>query len=661
MSSIDAPHTLVVTTEHAATGKMGGIGSYNAETQMLAPGVLFLLVDDSVVETPDSSIIPCGVYVAKNFPSDVSAYADTQHRGYIILKTVLDILQSHPTITQVATHEYAGIGARIAEAARTGCFPDNVKVRVHCHGGHVQLERATDTWLGPYLDTLNAERSSIENADDVWFPGTYLHELYRAAGMRMQPNRVRFLGLPYRLTEGVKTSREPFTTITNIAFIGRMNKLKGYGIFAEVVEDILHEASPFRDQIKTITAIGNDDGSMSSVREKTQELIQSTGGEYIQTLKTRDDTLAYIREHVTDTLFLLPYFSDNYSVAMLEIIDAGAPLLVLNTGGNTELIHDTLWTQGRIADDTEHLKEKARYYMGLSASVRQEECEKLRGTFAEEQTVCNDEYRKLFTSTRWSRRSNSGAKTQIKLAYVYVGKDEQHLPKTWYFLNEHTGDQDKVFDDRPTHVFLSRTEITYDSSDLSKTLEVALHTGGAGGVYTLGFSNGGEVGLLRNGSLGQFIEYPQGLMLTNVCVPIELYESIAQRFSKRRSLNRTGREFFFAAISYALYAQNVRIIPVPKLVGRASSAILPIMQYDNMIFADFAHLQENPQWESFRYTAILKYHQAENQTEAARLFNDYRHILLAHSKAGRLARKLIRFQLRLVVAAKKVASVAFRR
>lgn len=661
MGDADTPRTLVVTTEHAATGKMGGIGSYNAETQMLARGVMFLLVDDTIGESPDPTIIPCGQYVTKNFPDDASAYEDPQYKGYIILKTALDILEKYPTITQVAIHEYSGIGARIAEAARTGCFPDNIKVRIHCHGGHVQLERATDTWLGPYLDTLNAERSSIENADEVWFPGRYLMELYRAAGMRMEPSRVRFLGLPYRLTEKGRINREPFTDITNIAFIGRMNKLKGYGIFAEVVADILSKNSPFHDQIKTITALGNDDGSMLSVREMTQDLVRSKGCEYVQALKTREETLAYIREHVTDTLFILPYFSDNYSVAMLEVIDAGAPLLVLNTGGNAELIHNTLWTRERIADDIEQLKEKARHYIGLPNSARQEECKKLRDVFVEEQATCNEEYHKLFTSTHWSRRLNRGPRIQTKIAYVYVGKKKRYAPKDWYFLDEHMGDQDREFDGRPTHVFLSRSEIAYDSDELCRTLEDALNIGGAGEVYSLGFSNGQEIGLLRNGSLGQFIEYPQGLMLTNVCIPIEQYESLVLHFSKRRSLNRTGSEFFFAAVSYVLYAQNVRIIPIPKLVGRADSAILSALQYDNMIFADFAHLQENPQWEAFRYTAILKYHQAESQTEAAQLFSSYNHILSAQGRTGRITRKLIRFQLRLVVVAKKVVSSVFHR
>jgi glycosyltransferase involved in cell wall biosynthesis len=653
------PHTLVITTEHASTGKMGGIGSYNAETQLLADGTLFLLVDDSVEEAA-GSIIPCGTYVANNFPNDMPAYTDMMSRDYIILHVVRDILQKNPSITQVATHEYSGIGSRVAEASRTGCLPENIKMRIHCHGGHVQLERATDSWLGTYLDTLNAERSSIENADEVWFPGSYLYELYRAAGIRMDDDRVKFLGLPYRLSEKAFVEDITFAAITNIAFIGRMNKLKGYDVFSEVLADIFGSESPYRTRIKTVTAIGGDDNSMSTVRKNVKELVESVGAEYIQSLKTREETLGYIRQHVTDTLFILPYFSDNYSVAMLEIIDAAGPLLVLNTGGNAELVHDELWTRKRLADDTAQLKEKVRYYLALPNQDRRDECLKLRRVFTEEQKGRNKANEALFSSIKWRRKRNS-SKAPIDIANVYVDGESSMVPEGWCRMSENSGAQDRPFDGRPTHVFLSRREITYDPKDLRDTLRAAIETGGRDQVYSIGFRNGERVGLLRNGSLGQFIQDPQGLMANNLCMPISMYRDMIMRYGSRQCVNRSGAEFFFAAATYALYSQNIRILPIPKLVGSAQHSIISQLNYDNMIFADFAHFQEKPQWEPFRYAAILLH----NKTQEAgvvqnRVFVDYGGLLSSPDKAGRLARKVIRAQLRLISAAKKVWSASSR-
>lgn len=653
------PHTLVITTEHASTGKMGGIGSYNAETQQLADGALFLLVDDSIEEVEDESIIPCGSYVTNNLPNEVPAYLDMMSRDYVILNVVLDILQNNPSITQIATHEYSGIGSRIAEASRTGCLPENIKVRTHCHGGHVQLERATDSWLGTYLDTLNAERSSIENADEVWFPGRYLYELYRAAGIRMDESRIKFLGLPYRLSEKVSGGDIEFTAITNIAFIGRMNKLKGYDILSEVLVDILGPESPYRTQIKTVTAIGGDDNSMPAVRKNIKELVEGVGSEYIQGLKTREETLGYIRQHVADTLFILPYFSDNYSVAMLEIIDAGGPLLVLKTGGNAELVHDELWTHKRLADDTAQLKEKVRHYLALSNQDRQDDCLNLRRVFVEEQMDRNEANGALFSPIQW-RREKHPSKGSINIANVYLGEGSSAVPKGWHYIDESSGVQDGSFDDRPTHVFLSRREIGYNSKDLHDTLHTAIEVGGKDQVYTIGFRNGERVGLLRNGSLGQFIENPQGLTLNNICIPAGMYRDLMKRYGNRQCVNRSGAEFFFAAVTYALYSQNIRILPIPKLIGTADRPITPQLKYDNMIFADFAHFQENPQWESSRYAAILLHNKEQRGSVQNLALNDYEALLSSPDKAGRLARKVIRAQLRLISAAKRVWSAFFR-
>lgn len=653
-------HTIVLTTEHASTGKMGGIGSYNAETGQLSSGTLFLLVDDSIEQSPAESVVLCKQYVAKYLPEYNETYQDFTRRNYVILEVIRHLINKYPSVSQVALHEYAGLGARVAEAAKTGSFPANVRVRIHCHGGHVQLERATGQWLGTYLDVLNDERSSIENSDEVWFAGHYLYELYRASGIRMQDNRLKFLGLPYQLSSVSGKTKTEFTDVTNLAFIGRMNKLKGYDIFCDIVEEILHEGSPYKSQIKTITAIGNDDNSMSDMREHIKKVSQSAGVTYFQTLKTRNETLEYVRNHARDTIFILPYYSDNYSVAMLEIIDAGAPLLVLNTGGNAELMHDKLWTDKRIAKDANELKNLTQQYLALPNDARCAESARLRDAFIHEQDICNKKYAALFSPLVWSRPVEYPDYTP-RIEHVYIDTPDGVERPGWHKLNGETGLHDGDLSEHATHVFLSHSDIQYETTELDAALLGAIRSAGAETILAVGSRSGNHINLVRNTSLGQFILNPEPNTPFNICLPIDIYEDILLRYRVRQCTNRSGSEFIFAAITYSLYAQGVRILPLPLLLGKSSSPLESSLVYDDMIFADFAHFQRQPSWEVYRYVAILRHNTTRDSSDPYKIIKDYEQLLTSTDKAGRLARKIIRYQLRLVSVAKKVRTSFFHR
>lgn len=649
-------HTLVVTTEHAATGKMGGIGSYNAETGRLSRGTLFLLVDDAITLEPSDLIIICHRYIEDNLPGLMASYNNIETRDLVILEVVLDILVKHPGIGNVATHEYAGIGSRIAEAARTGVLASHVKVRTHCHGGHIQLERATGSWLGNYLDTLNAERSSIENADEVWFAGKYLHNLYAASGIRIDEDKVKFLGLPYHLSD---VDGVDYTGIDTIAFIGRMNKLKGYDIFTEVIEHILSEGGDHRGIINHVVAIGNDDNSMPDMRLRIERCTAEAGVTYRQELMTRDDTLSYIRKNAGKTLFLLPYFSDNYSVAMLEIIDAGAPLLVLDTGGNNELINNKLWFDNRIARTKTELIDLTEKYLDMSAGNRKKECMLLKNAFVKEQTVRNERYEKLFSSSRWKRKPSS-PQTNTSIEYLYIDEKDR-LADGWISLSSATGEvySSHSTSTNTTHVFLSISDIKYDFKLLEQTLNNAVQSSGDKCVFSVAYSDPSGPHSIRNGSLGQFVYRPQNLLLTNICMPIDLYKGFINRYRNRVCAYRSGAEFMLSALLYILYAQNIRILPIPLVAGTSDRVIVSTLDYDEAIFSDFAHFQEHPEWEAYRYTAILRYDRSREDNVGDKVLK-YDYLLSSPDRAGRVTRSIIGLQLRVIHAVKKIRSSFFR-
>lgn len=655
--AVEQLHTLVVTTEHASTGKMGGIGSYNAETERLSSGTIFLLIDDTISIKPSDNIYVCYQYIAENMPKLEENYSNFETRDLVILEVVRDILNKNQSISNIATHEYSGIGSRIAEAARTGALGSNVKVRTHCHGGHIQLERATGNWIGDYLDVLNAERSSIENADEVWFAGKYLYDLYEASGMRLSKERVKFLGLPYELNES--TSIE-FNEIDTIAFVGRMNKLKGYDIFAEVVEYVLDKDRTYRSKINNIVAIGNDDNSMSHVRSRLEQCVEGAGSTYRQELMTRNDTLDYIRNNAGRTLFLLPYFSDNYSVAMLEIIDAGAPLLVLDTGGNRELINSHLWSDNRIAKNTSELIELTEAYLSMPITDRKNECELLRKAFVKDQVHRNNQYRKLFSPVVWERYVDAPS-DRVEIEYIYIDNEDRSLVSDWLSFDSTDGDMGGRHGIQPsaTHVFLSRPDIKYDIKMLDKTLKDAIRNSGGEEAYSVAYRGPKGLQVIRNGSLGQFVSNPQGLLLGNICLPVATYKQFYRLYSERTCSSRVGAEFVLSAILYALYAENKRVLPIPLGIGVVDKEIISKLDYDEAIFADFAHFQAHPEWESYRYTALLRHDYLMEINNRSNALYEYNSLLSSSDKAGRFARKIIGLQLRLISYVKKLRGSVF--
>lgn len=599
---------LVVTIEHSQTGKMGGIGSYNDEIGKLSDNIAFLLVDDEISESPAANIILCHKYLEKNAPELMAVYQNYKTRGYAIVSVVKMLLKEFPNIKNIDTHEYSGVGARVAEAACSGLLGPNIRVRTHCHGGHIQLERATGTWRGIDGIEINAlERSSIENADEVWFSSNYLKDLYIASGMQIDAGKTHVLGLPYELRELSSFEQPEYTPVKHLVFVGRMNRLKGYEVFTEVV-NYLVGLDGFAEQLESVRVIGKDDGSMPEQTAQLEALADKHNFKFICELMTRNQVLEFELAHAHDSLYILPYMSDNYSVAMLELVEANAPLIALDTGGNKELIDDFSW-RDRLGDDTAHLCTIAESYVKMAPQDRRRECRKLYELFVEAQTERNEKNAHRFHSFA----SEKHIKESKPIEVIMLGESSpasSYLSLELSSLKFSRGNKQLSLQEvkkllKSRHVFLVETDRKVDN--LEETVEsvsqaAAMKEDACWSVSTVA-DNIAFAHMPLYLDLGVVCAYPGEAFLRNLCLPAEDFLSYLERYTQFAT--HKPLTYFLAGLTFCLAAGQKRIIPMPLMMHGAYTEVRGLA-IDEAIFPDMAKLSPSYDWVQYRYMALIR-------------------------------------------------------
>lgn len=637
---------------------MGGIGSYNAETDRLSDGNIFLLIDDDLSVSPKPNIILCGEYIKSNRVDLLGAYNSTLfERSYAVFEAVKGILKKYPSINKISTHEYSGLGAVTATAVRTGLIPD-VTLRVHCHGGHVQLERATGVWEGADIEVLDAERITIENADEVYFPARYLHDLYAASGIKMEKDRVKYLGFPYGVSRAPGNS-DGYSDIENIVFIGRMNKLKGFDVFASTVMRILEDGHAH--SLKSVVVIGKDDGTLGDLRDKLKRALKDKGIEYSQSLRTRGETLSAIEALSTKSVFILPYYSDNFSVAMLEIIEAGAPLLVLDTGGNKDLLDSSFWKSRCVLEGQDELFLRAVEVIGLSPNDRGEQCVSLQREFFDAQEYINRDNMKLYSShvsNKTGRQPGSTSKkTSQAIAKIKLINRDTDSSENFETIRVGTGKYTGkgIEDARHYLIFPEAMELDEGCMDAVRDLAGAhLST-----MYLLAYKAlNGDVRMPRASSVGNMIYRPN---LHNSYIAFVSGRKLKAFLDRYREAPagvsealRTADDVMYSLIMEAL--QEPATVSLVPIVAAREIEYARSWSFDEKKVFDIAHNMTSQTWNMFRYMAVVRHSNDLNSFErhSAVISSDADEFISADSRSSKLMRALIRHQVRAIVFAKKI-------
>lgn len=592
---------LLVTLEHSDSGKMGGIGSYAAEVQSLVgENVIYLLIDNELTQHVSDRILVCHIYIDEKMPEIRSLYDNYQTQAYAIYLVTNQILMEYEAINHIEFHEYAGLGAKIVEAKSSGLLYRNVTISVRCQGAHLQLERATGEWTGAReIEVQNAERTLMENADELWFSSRYLYDLYKIGGINMSKPKVEILGLPYTLSD--ISTKPKHQSIENLIFVGRMNRLKGYEVFCDLVESLVKSGKA--KGIKRVVAIGKEDGSLLNRTNELKLLLKSAGIEYTQQLMARNDLLEYEETRAKDSLFVLPYASDNYSVAVLELIEKQAPVICLATGGTPELVSDNKWS-GRVSDTTEGLIDIAENFIAMSKEELSKNCSELYEVFCKEQTKRNYANKMRYDKKSLAKRN----KADDKYAVIIVdGIAKDNISASQFTLNSDTGNlgQTKNDNKKPEDLLKSFDSVFLCSSGLAvdtKVLDSAVRAHRAAALIV--DNQEGELFVPNNSDFMAIINSRQ--IPTNAWVDKAILIDFLKIYSTRsRFLGplQYDEAYFFISLYMYLASSEIPVSTIPAIIGTQKTGPISYSPPSEEYYFNIAQFIQSNSWLKFRALA----------------------------------------------------------
>jgi glycosyltransferase involved in cell wall biosynthesis/SAM-dependent methyltransferase len=340
ISSETLPNTVLITTEFPDLVPSGGIGSF-VQDQRNFFGVdhcAVLLVSDHAVDAGlarNKQVLLPTLAGGREFINGIPV----EDRALVALEHILFYI---PSISSVQFQDYSGIGVRVAQAAAAGMLPPSLVVVTHCHGGCHYLENGMEQWTGPEtMGIAEREKVAIEYADVVTFPSRFLRDLYVESGIRPHPDRMQLLPYPYNVPDASPCT---YGQIDTIAFVGKRNRMKGFGLFLDCLDGAFLQTAKSAG-IKRFLVIGPrvdpglDESDALTVLKSEFELIELDN-------LGRDELMLRIRQEATRAVFAMPYLADNAPITILDVALSGGVPACVQAGGVPDLIpadlHSTL-------------------------------------------------------------------------------------------------------------------------------------------------------------------------------------------------------------------------------------------------------------------------------------------------------------------------------
>lgn len=352
---------LLITTEHSSLKLSGGIGSYITYTDHALPEkrmVLFIGpvgLDENWLET---------IHEKRWFHIGQISNIDTinHYDRDEILEAVYHFLYIYETINVIEYQDYLGIGFRVAQAKDSCLLPRQTQLVAVAHGDHYYLDNAKEELQNGDITVDVFEKISLEKADHVVFPTTFLKNLYeQQQGMRFKsPIKLRF---PIQVEE--KQDFDSYEPLSTLIFFGKKTSQKGYDDFCNALMEI--KKSPryqdLYEKIKKVIFIGAD--------SVDQEIIQSYNDVSYGVYSSKD-AIAIIEKNKANSLVVLPYRGDNYPMSVFEVIRTGAQILVKDAGGIRDIFTDDCDENALYKNDlAKAIKEKfAQFFWNRTNSIK---------------------------------------------------------------------------------------------------------------------------------------------------------------------------------------------------------------------------------------------------------------------------------------------------
>lgn len=323
---------LMVTTEDASIRPTGGIGTYTRNIKAVDEKVSVLFCD--------IDLVPAAAKDGRTFVPRMFGEQGGKEGffdGLGLLESIYCILFLLPDLATVEVQDYKSIGFRIVQAKRTACLPEWLKIRIFMHGSidYVKYGSQDESAMNytPH-EAAQAIRDSylFKHADECFAPSSYLGKQLLQYEFGYAPANLSITPLPFDLDLISAVEEIAYQKVRRIVFVGKYNQLKGWPDFVQAIDKL--GAAGQLNGIVEIASLG----PLAPSQEDRARLAQYAT--YKDLHLTHGQLIGFVRERVSDTLFVVPSRGENYPFVILGQLLMGTLLVAYNTGGAIEVVDD---------------------------------------------------------------------------------------------------------------------------------------------------------------------------------------------------------------------------------------------------------------------------------------------------------------------------------
>lgn len=211
---------------------------------------------------------------------------------------------------------HAGILGRSA-AKVAGLSP----VVVHQHGPEMKrsrlrsfLDRSTTRWVTIFVASCQAVSEIMRAREGI--PGSQIEVIYNGVEYLYEPHKLNKNGIPGR------------KDIPTLVYSGRLSPEKGLITLVQALAVVYQAGLPYQCLL-----VGE-----GSARQEIEQEIRRLGLEEVIFLLGRQDDVRALLKNCD--VFILPSIWEGASLALLEAMAAGLPVVATSTGGTPELVDE---------------------------------------------------------------------------------------------------------------------------------------------------------------------------------------------------------------------------------------------------------------------------------------------------------------------------------
>lgn len=316
------PLILIVSTEDAALGPTGGIGSFVSNLKESLGSHLAILTLGTLTTPRDPTF---HLSIGELYPG---FQAGDLERPAVVYDGVMELLARFPSIHTIVGQDYREANFRLVQARTSGQLPEDVRVATFLHGNDDYLALGSGR-LGLFQDLKQAKASlkqaaMLKGSSVVFHPSKYIKDLYEGLGYELPRETVR---IPMPLPRHKAATPED-GNVKQIVYVGKFSEFKGWHLFVEAMSRLAELTHSSQTEIKVFAPGVPPEKDIKKLRGLFQQ---------VSIENPENGVLLTNLNSPTRKVIVVPHFYDNFPLAVLEALATNHATVTAATGGAVEV------------------------------------------------------------------------------------------------------------------------------------------------------------------------------------------------------------------------------------------------------------------------------------------------------------------------------------